>query len=76
MPMPTRGTPIALSAELAFVDSEPLSNFVSVKFGFVRDELRKEEFLDAPLSFDSTLRTSVFDFLSVVDFFRFDSVGC
>ena len=55
MPMPTRGTPIALSAELTFVDSELLSNFISVKFGFVRDELRKDEFLDVPLSFDSTL---------------------
>jgi hypothetical protein len=75
MPMPTRGTPMALSAELTFVDSELLSNFISVEFGFVRDELLRDEFPDVSFSFDSTLRATVFDLLSMVDFFRFDSVG-
>lgn len=73
--MPTRGTPIALSAELTSVDSEPLSNFFSVEFGFARNELRLDEFPDVSVSFNSTLRATVFDLLSVVDFFLFDSVG-
>ena len=66
---------MALSAELTFVDSELLSNFISVEFGFVRDELRLNEFPDMPLSFDSTVRAIVFDLLPIVDLFLFDSVG-
>lgn len=75
MPMPTRGTPMVLSAELTFVDSELLSDFISVEFGFVRDELLLDEFPDVSFSFDSTLRATGFDLLSMADFFRFDSVG-
>ena len=66
---------MALSAELTLVDSEPLSDFITVEFGFARDELRLDEIPDVSVSFNSTLRATVFDLLSVVDFFLFDSVG-